>query len=296
MSGTIHPYYTVAMVPGVAITAAAGASILWRQRAQLAARIVLAVTVVGTAAWSAVVLTQADWGLWLRWIVVVAGVLGAVGLLLPRLLARRAAAVVVAVLALVGTVGASTAYAAVTAATPHQGAIVSAGPDTGMGGPGGGAGRADGGRGGRADRMRGLGGPEAEQASPQLVALLQGAGTRWAAATTGAMNQAGLQLASGVPVMPIGGFIGSDPAPTLTQFQQDVATGQVRYFVVGGGPGGMMGGPGGSPGVGGAPGAGGRGGPMSRGTAGEITSWVTGHFTKIEVGGRTVYDLSRPLS
>ena len=35
---------------------------------------------------------------------------------------------------------------------------------------------------------------------------------------------------------------------------------------------------------------------MSRGTSGEITSWVTGHFTKIEVGGRTVYDLSRPLS
>ena len=296
MSGTIHPYYTVAMVPAVAITAAAGASILWRQRAHLAARIVLAVTVVGTAAWSAVVLTQAGWGLWLRWIVVVAGVLAAVGLLLPRLLARRAAAVVVAVLALVGTVGASTAYAAVTAATPHQGAIVSAGPDTAMGGPGGGAGRAEGGRGGRADRMRGPGGMEAEQASPQLVALLHGAGTRWAAATTGAMNQAGLQLASGVPVMPIGGFIGSDPAPTLPQFQQDVAMGQVRYFVVGGGPGGMMGGPGGAPGVEGAPGAGVRGGPMSRGAAGEITSWVTGHFTKIEVGERAVYDLSRPLS
>ena len=139
MSGTIHPYYTVAMAPGVAITVAAGASILWRERAQLAARIVLAATVVGTAAWSAVVLTQADWGLWLRWVVIVAGVLGAVGLLLPRLLARRALAVVVAVLALVGTVGASTAYAAVTAATPHSGSIVTAGPNTGMGGPGGGA-------------------------------------------------------------------------------------------------------------------------------------------------------------
>jgi 4-amino-4-deoxy-L-arabinose transferase-like glycosyltransferase len=311
MSGTIHPYYTVAMVPGVAITAAAGASILWRQRGQLAARIVLAVTVAGTAAWSAVALTQADWGLWLRWIVVVAGVLGAVGLLLPRMLARRAVAVVVAVLALVGTVGASTAYAAVTAATPHQGGIVSAGPNTGMAGGPGGAPWAGGTRDGRADRARGTGGPETEQASPQLVALLQGAGTRWAAATTGAMNQAGLQLASGVPVMPIGGFIGSDPAPTLAQFQQDVAAGQVRYFVVGGGPGGMAGGPGGAPGGAAAPdaaapaaaapgaaarGFGGTGGPTSRGTSGEITSWVTGHFTKIEVGGRTVYDLGRPLS
>jgi 4-amino-4-deoxy-L-arabinose transferase-like glycosyltransferase len=309
MSGTIHPYYTVAMAPGVALTAAAGASILWRERRRLAARIVLAVTVVGTAAWSAVVLTQADWGLWLRWVVVVAGVLGAVGLLLPRLLARRALGVVVAVLALVGTVGASTAYAAVTAATPHSGSIVSAGPNTGMGGPGGGMGgqgrpggasRAPG-AGGQADRARGTGGPESEQASPQLVALLQGAGTRWAAATTGSMNQAGLQLASGVPVMPIGGFMGSDPAPTLAQFQADVATGQVRYFVVGGGPGGGMGGPGGAPGATGAPGAGGApgggaGGQMSRGTSGEITTWVTSHFTEIEVGGRTVYDLGRPLS
>ncbi len=162
MSGTIHPYYTVAMVPGVAITAAAGASILWRERASLAARIVLAATVAGTAAWSAVVLTQAEWGLGLRWVVLAAGVLGAVGLLLPRLFARRALGVVVAVLALVGTVGASTAYAAVTAATPHSGSIVSAGPNTGMGGPGGGggAGRAGGAlrRPGRA-RVRGAGGP-----------------------------------------------------------------------------------------------------------------------------------------
>jgi 4-amino-4-deoxy-L-arabinose transferase-like glycosyltransferase len=299
MSGTIHPYYTVAMVPGVAITAAAGASILWRERARLAARIVLAVAVVGTAAWSAVVLTQAEWGLWLRWVVVVAGVLGAAGLLLPRLLAGRALAVVVAVLALVGTVGASTAYAAVTAATPHSGSIVSAGPDTGMGGPGmGGPGgqRAQGVRAGQADRTRGGGGPGEEQASPQMVALLQGAGTRWAAATTGAMNQAGLQLASGVPVMPIGGFMGSDPEPTLAQFQQDVATGQVRYFVEGGGPGGGMGGPGGPGGASGAENRRAMGGFTDRGTSGEITSWVTGHFTKIDVGGRTVYDLSRPLS
>jgi hypothetical protein len=55
-----------------------------------------------------------------------------------------------------------------------------------------------------------------------------------------------------------------------------------------------MGGPGG--GAPGAPGATGdrAGGQLSRGTSGEITSWVTSHFTKIEVGGRTVYDLSRP--
>ncbi|MFC5065255.1 ArnT family glycosyltransferase [Actinomycetospora atypica] len=275
MSGIIHPYYTVAMVPGVAITVAAGASILRREQAWR----VLAVTVLGTAVVSALLLTQADWALWLRWVVLAAGVLGAIGLLVPRLVARRATAVVVTVLALVGTVGASTAYAAVTALTPHTGSIVSAGPH-GTGFPGG----------ARGDRARAdagtRGGPEGEQASPQLVELLQGAGTRWAAATTGAMSQASIQLSSGVPVMALGGFSGSDPAPTLAQFQEDVATGQVRYFVEGGGPGGA-----------GFPGAGDRGGDRAaRGTSGEITTWVTTHFTKLDVGGRTVYDLARPLA
>ncbi|WP_433801404.1 ArnT family glycosyltransferase [Actinomycetospora sp. CA-084318] len=291
MSGIIHPYYTVALAPGVAITAAAGASILRRHRGSVAARIVLGVVVLGTAVWSAVVLTQAESFPWLRWVVVVAGVLGAVGLVLPRLTARRTGAVVVTVLALIGTVGASTAFAAVTAATPHQGSIVSAGSNSGMGGPGG-MRRGD-------DQRPGgqRGGPEGEQASPQLVALLQGAGTRWAAATLGAMGQSSLQLAAGVPVMALGGFMGSDPAPTLAQFQEYVATGQVRYFVEGGGPGG--GGPGAFPTADRA-GSGAeradRGGFGSRGTSGEITTWVTTHFTKTDVGGRTVYDLSRPLA
>ncbi|MEJ2867058.1 glycosyltransferase family 39 protein [Actinomycetospora sp. OC33-EN08] len=276
MSGIIHPYYTVALAPGVAITAAAGASILWRARASVAARVVLAVVVLGTAVWSAVVLTQAESLLWLRWVVIPAGVLAAVGLLLPRLTARRTGAVVVTTLALLGTVGASTALAAVTAATPHQGSIVSAGSTSG--GPGGGMRRDGDGAptGGRAGGMRG--GPEGEQASPQLVAILQGAGTRWAAATTGAMSQASIQLASGVPVMALGGFNGGDPAPTLAQFQEYVATGQVRYYLEGGGPGG--------------------GGPhrgTGRGTTGEIATWVAAHFTKLDVGGRTVYDLGRPL-
>ena len=34
--------------------------------------------------------------------------------------------------------------------------------------------------------------------------------------------------------MPIGGFNGSDPSPTLAQFQQYVADGQVHWFIGGG--------------------------------------------------------------
>jgi 4-amino-4-deoxy-L-arabinose transferase-like glycosyltransferase len=297
MSGIIHPYYTVAMAPGIAITTAVGASVLWRRRAAPWSRAVLAVVVAGTAAWSAVVLTQHDWLPWARWVLLVLGVLGTVALLVPPARWGRVATVGV-LAALVAVLGGSTAFAGQTAVTPHQGGVVSAGPTSGTGGPGGmpggrrdgdrAAGRGDGGRDG------GMGGPESETPSPQLVALLRGAGTRWAAATTGAMSQAPLQLASGAPVMALGGFMGSDPAPTLAGFQADVASGQVRYYVEGGGPGG---------GGGGAPGgvpddpAGGRaGGPGARGTAGEIRTWVIEHFTPIDVGGRTVYDLAAPRS
>ncbi len=54
------------------------------------------------------------------------------------------------------------------------------------------------------------------------------------------MGGASLALASDTTVMSIGGFTGSDPAPTLEQFQAYVAAGDVHYFVVGGGPGGGM--------------------------------------------------------
>ena len=42
----------------------------------------------------------------------------------------------------------------------------------------------------------------------------------WVAATVGSNNASGYQLATGDPVMAIGGFNGSDPSPTLAQFQQ----------------------------------------------------------------------------
>ena len=56
----------------------------------------------------------------------------------------------------------------------------------------------------------------------------------WAAAVVGSNNAAGYQLATELPVMAVGGFNGTDPAPTLEQFQQYVADGKIHYFI--GGP------------------------------------------------------------
>ncbi|MFF7256672.1 mannosyltransferase YkcB-related protein [Streptomyces microflavus] len=98
----------------------------------------------------------------------------------------------------------------------------------------------------------------------------------WAAAAVGAQNAASYQLATGDPVMAIGGFNGSDPSPTLAQFKKYVAEGKVHYFVSGGTGGGGMGG-------------------GSNGASSQISSWVTENFTEVTVGSATFYDLTKPV-
>ncbi|MET7582560.1 glycosyltransferase family 39 protein [Streptomyces microflavus] len=102
----------------------------------------------------------------------------------------------------------------------------------------------------------------------------------WAAAAVGAQNAAGYQLATGEPVMAIGGFNGSDPSPTLAQFKKYVAEGKVHYFASGGTGGGM-----GGEGMGGG----------GNGTSSQISSWVTENFTEVTVGSATFYDLTKPV-
>jgi hypothetical protein len=88
---------------------------------------------------------------------------------------------------------------------------------------------------------------DGSQPGAEITALLQASdGYRWTAATVGANNAAGYQLASGEAVMAIGGFNGTDPAPTLAQFQAYVRDHAIHYFVAGGGFGGGPGGGGSS--------------------------------------------------
>jgi 4-amino-4-deoxy-L-arabinose transferase-like glycosyltransferase len=95
----------------------------------------------------------------------------------------------------------------------------------------------------------------------------------WVAATVGSNSASGYQLATGDPVMAIGGFNGTDPAPTLAEFERYVSEGKIHYYLGGGGFGGG-----------------------SSGDASQIASWVSSHFTAKTVGGVTVYDLTAPMS
>ena len=158
------------------------------------------------------------------------------------------------------------------------------GTGTGTGFPGGGFTRhAFGGFGGGGAGGGGLGGAggilNASTPGAALTKLLQADASHytWVAATTNSNSAAGYQLASDDPVMAIGGFNGTDPAPTLSQFEKYVAEGKIHYYIGGGG--------GGFAGFGG-------GGGTGNDVATQIAAWVKSHFTAQTVDGTTIYNLT----
>ena len=348
--GIIHPYYTVALAPAIGALVGIGGVELWLHRDHPAARALLAAALVATVIWADALLNQSpDWLPWLRWLILVAGLLTAAALLAPPLGGRLLAALLAGCVLATALVGPA-AYVLDTVTTPHTGSIPSAGPALAdaQAGPGGGgglggtptaglpggapfaggaaAGQAGGifpggGGGPQGGAPTGLGAglppqgtlPNGETgllparggvtgAAPARLGGQAGAGNpgggllnsatpsaaltaalekdashfTWIAAAVGANNAAGYQLATGDPVMAIGGFNGTDPWPTLAVFEKLVSAGEVHYFIGGG--------TGGGPGVGGSA------------ESSAITTWVEGHFTKLTVGGTTLYDLTPPLA
>ncbi|MGV8965002.1 MAG: ArnT family glycosyltransferase [Cellulomonas sp.] len=295
MDGIFHEYYTVALAPSIGALVGIGGWLVWTRRAERWALPVLAGTSLVTTGWAFVVLTRSpDWNPGLRWAVLAVGVLAAAGLLLGR---RLGPAVLRAGvwLALVALLAGPTAWTVQTVLSPHSGGAVTTGPAVAGSDPFGGG--AAGGRPG------GLVGPPtgnfpgAGQA-PGGATALPGRGSvavsdtviatlledddsfTWVAAATGAENAASYQLATERSVMPIGGFSGSDPSPTLQQFQDDVTNGQIHYYLASG-----SGGPGGGRGPGGG----------DAGAAGSIATWVAASFTAQTVDGVTMYDLTAPI-
>ncbi|MDQ0661568.1 4-amino-4-deoxy-L-arabinose transferase-like glycosyltransferase [Arthrobacter ulcerisalmonis] len=306
MSGIVHPYYSVAMAPAIAALVGIEAVELWRGRAYWPARIVLAVAVLGTSAWSAVLLNRdASWLPWLRVAIVVLGVLAAAAVLLrldsvgaPGRFRRAGAAAVVVVSLLAGGLGPG-AWTLATAAAAHSGSIPTSGPAGSSAGgfgnraAGFGGNRTDGrdaatdaaagadgldpangpgvGPGG-GDGAGGLGGPgdPAEgTADAAVAALLKATTTKWSAIVSGASQAASLELATNTNVIALGGWNGGDPYPTLAEFQGMVARGQISYFIAGGG-----------------------GGMGSRGNS-AVAAWVQANFQAQTVGNSTVYQLTK---
>ncbi|MGW9027075.1 glycosyltransferase family 39 protein [Streptomyces sp. NPDC055722] len=352
MAGIFHQYYTVALAPYIAALVGMGVTVLWEERTRTWASLTLAATVTATAAWGYTLLNRTpDYLPWLKWLVLIGGLAGALGLIFVTRLGRLLALASVG-LSLMASVAGPTAYTLTTVNQGHSGSIVTAGPagasmmggrgGPGRGGmrggfgggtaggfgggapgqnqqngngntqgfpgggfPGGGTGRFPGGGmpgqngqngqnqqgnqqggfpgGGRAGEggMGGAGGVGgllngANVGSAAKKLLTKDAGKyTWVAASIGSQNAASYQLATGDAVMAIGGFNGSDPSPTLAQFQKYVTEGRIHYFIAGGGFAGRGGSNGGSD------------------VASQISSWVEKNFKKVTAGSATFYDLTK---
>ncbi|MET9506038.1 glycosyltransferase family 39 protein [Streptomyces sp. NPDC006622] len=326
MAGIFHQYYTIALAPYLAAVIGMGAGLLWEKRSGVRASLTLAAASVAAAAWGYVLLNRTpDYLPWLKWLVLVGGLAGALGLVFAGRLTRRLALAAAAV-SVVAALAGPAAYTLSTVNSAHTGSIPTAGPagasmgGGGRGGPGGGGGMpgqqgqgrqnqgqgqgnggglpgggmpgrpngntpgqgqtAPGGQtngdGGRTGGGGGVGGLiNGATVTDEAKKLLETDSDRytWAAAAIGSQNAASYQLATGDPVMAIGGFNGTDPSPTLAQFQQYVADGRIHYFI-GGGSGGGMGGSG-------------------DGASARITEWIEANFQQVTVGSATFYDLTK---
>ncbi|WP_431238397.1 glycosyltransferase family 39 protein [Mycolicibacterium aichiense] len=257
-NGILHPYYTVALAPAIAGGLAIGTALLWRQRTDIRAATTLSGMVVITGVLAYVLLQRdSQWLSWLRVVVVVTAIGCALLLLVVVHLPRRVG-VAVGMVAVVAALAGPAAFSLATAAATHSGAIPSVGPSSGRGGP----------PGGMFDAPR--------PGAALTHSLRQDAGQfTWAAAVVGSSNAAGYQLATGLPVMAVGGFNGTDPAPTLEQFQDYVSHHRIHWFIRADMPGFMFGNRSGSD------------------AAERIQRWVSANFTSREVDGVTVYDLSQ---
>jgi 4-amino-4-deoxy-L-arabinose transferase-like glycosyltransferase len=162
MAGIFHQYYTVALAPYLAAVIGMGAGVLWEKRAELWSSLTLAASVVAAAAWSYVLLNRtSDYLPWLKYLVLIGGLVAALGLIFAGRVSRQLA-LAAASLGLVAALAGPTAYTLSTLQEGHTGSIVTAGPAgasmMGGGGPGGG-----GGRGGFGGGMPGQQGQQGQQ-------------------------------------------------------------------------------------------------------------------------------------
>lgn len=298
----MHQFYTAALaVPmglavGLAIGVARQRRIVWAQLTLLGAAMVTAV---------AISLVYGGYSVAVAAVQVLLG-LGAMALILWEARRGRSFRVWTAVLLLGGLILTPAAWSVVTIAHPSSTNPVAGGVSgmsrSGMGGPGGAAARFGGNRQGLGQGQpgampgippsgfqgRGLNGAPGGTGFPQgaaggregtaSTALLDylranRGDTDYLVATFGAQEAASLITGSGgEPVLPIGGFSGNDPAPTLQKFTALVSSGALKYVLLGNG--GRAGGFGG-----------GFGGAATTTTASEIRAWVESNCTAVSADG-----------
>ncbi|MET0702752.1 MAG: glycosyltransferase family 39 protein [Mycobacterium sp.] len=254
MAGIFHPYYTVALAPAISALVGIGTVECWQHRQSLWGRATLVAAVTGTAATAYFALSYYPlYFPWLKWLVLGLAAAVLIWLVVGRTGWAERDPVRTGIIAAMVVLGllAPTTYSVTTLIQGNSGALPSAGPtfrsriqvnaSRVAGAPAAQIIEATGpaflrprGAPGRPNRVPGCSLLDAGAPPTDVIAKLTENADhyRWVAATVGSMCAAGYQLASGHPVMPIGGFNSTDPAPGPDQFLRWALGKHIHYFIV----------------------------------------------------------------
>jgi 4-amino-4-deoxy-L-arabinose transferase-like glycosyltransferase len=304
----LHPYYMSALAPAVAALAAGGLVALWDRSSTHGWAVgLLAASLAGSGVLAFALLDRTpSFAPWVRWTVLLVGIVAALAVLVWRLAPRSGRR-----LAFVAIAGGAAAVLAGPAAysiatvdrhyggggPPNAGpATAAAGLATALGGGGPPAGLAAilGGAGARGGPPAGLAailggkGPGSTDKRLNSYLVAHRGGARYLVAAEGSLSAAPIALSTRQPVITMGGFMGGDPAPSASELRGLVRSGQVRYV--------LLGGLGNLIAAGGPPGGGGsrrdRAGVQAR------QRWVTANCRPVSYGGaghgppQSLYDCS----
>ncbi len=269
MSGIVHPYYAISTVPSLSCLAAFAATCLMRRLSKKSVRcvsgLILALCLV--MGYVSAARSVLDFP-WLPLVLLVVGALAIAIVLLPPV--KKELRTVVVVLLGSSILLGPTVWSINTVLTPHVGAGVVAGPSI------------------LGIRTDDPGRTQLPARTPSsFTAVMFGdvpsqgvlrrikaspASMRWAAAVVGSESAANYQLESSKPILAVGGFDGTDPFPTLEEFQTMVHQGNVGSFVIQNLP------------------------PLTsdgRGESARIVQWVESNFRPEIVDGASFYRLTQ---
>ncbi|MCX2746200.1 glycosyltransferase family 39 protein [Arthrobacter sp. MI7-26] len=229
MTGIVHPYYAISTVPALSCLAAFAATYLLRHLAsglvRLVSGLVLALCLILGYVSASRSISEFPW---LPLILLVAGALAIAVALLPPV-KKQLRAIPLSLIGVSILLG-PTIWSVNTVLSPHVGAGVVAGPSTlGI--------RSD-----HPDRTQLPPGTPltftavmfGDVPSPGVLGRIKSSSPslKWAVAVVGSETAANYQLDSSKAVLAVGGFDGTDPFPTLEQFQTMVRQGNVGSFVI----------------------------------------------------------------
>lgn len=269
MGDQIHTYYTAALAPPLSLVIGIAADLyIKHRRSSPVIRLTTGLAVLSGGATSWLILNSVvGWPGWLPTAVIAAGGLGAAMLMLlpPNKVFLLAGSLVTVCGLLFGQIITSLH----NVATPHNGSNPVSGLLT----------KNTGSINRFLDEMQRGAYPGAynmafgQQPNGEIVrALSSSTGCTWAVATYASQTAARLQLESGRPAMPIGGFAGTDPSPSLQEFISKAYGGEICYFLAHDDF--LAAQDADTPAV-------------------EISNWVKSNFESDLVDGQSLYDLSR---